>query len=665
MMPRKNSISRLFRILKNTFPPDLLTGMAFFFLMVCPAASAQVRLPRMISNGMVLQRETPLKIWGWAAPGEAVTVRFNSFSSQVITSGDGKWMVGMPPQKAGGPFTMEIEASNKVTLHNILVGDVWLCSGQSNIEYPMNRLTDRYAREIDRCENDQIRQFKVPLAYDFNHEAEDYPSGEWNAVNPKTILNFSAVAYFFARELFEKYPVPIGILNVTIGGSPAESWMSREALHDFPGYLAEADKFKDPAYIRNILGKERKINQDWYTQLNLTDKGLLERPTWKDPACNTTDWPLMNIPSYWADDGLGPVNGAVWFRKEIDLPATMAGKPARLLMGRIVDADSVFLNGRCVGTTAYQYPQRRYDVPSGLLQAGKNSLAVRVISNSGKGGFVSDKPYQLMVGNDTIRLNGAWHYRLGCTMPPLPGQTFIQWKPTALYHGMIAPSLHYAIRGVVWYQGESNVERSSEYRKLLTSLLTDWRLKRHQGNFPFLIAQLPNYLEPAAFQPESQWAIFRNEQFSVAKTQPNCALTVNIDLGDWNDIHPQNKEEVGKRLAWAAEKVAFRDHTIRASGPVFKSIKRHGHKIEILFTEVGSGLRSKDGKPLKTFAIAGSEGKFFPAEATICGNRVMVECAAVPSPVVVAYGWADNPAGANLCNAEGLPAMPFRSDLTQ
>jgi len=607
---------------------------------------------------MILQREIPVKIWGWATVGEKVTIEFNNLIYNTVTGDDGKWQIILPKQKAGGPFTMEITSSNHISLKDILFGDVWLCSGQSNMEYPMNRLTDKYADVIAKCDNNNIRQFKVPQVYDFNAPKVDYPSGSWISVTSKTILDYSAVAYFFARDLYEKYHIPIGIINASVGGSPAESWMSVEALKEFPNYLAEAQKFKDQSYIDQIQRSERKASNDWYAKLNQTDIGLASNPKWKDPAFNASSWPTMPVPSYWADHGLGEVNGAVWFRKEIEVPDSMVGKPIRLLMGRIVDADSVFINGNLVGTTAYQYPQRNYSVASGVLVAGKNTIAIRVINNSGRGGFVLDKPYQLFTDKDTIQLSGNWQYQLGCTMNPSPGQTFINWKPTGLYNGMLAPANNYAIRGAVWYQGESNAERYQEYQKLLTALITDWRFKRNHGSFPFIIAQLPNFMEAKDHPSESSWASFRNVQLKTFAVE-NTAMSVNIDLGEWNDVHPQNKEEVGNRLSLAAQKIAYGEKKLVSSGPIYKSMKIKGNKIELSFSDTGSGLIVKGGVELKQFAIAGADNKYIWAKAKIQGNKVVVWNESISNPVSVRYAWADNPEGANLYNAEGLPASPF------
>lgn len=627
--------------------------------LIVQTAVCQVRLPRLISDGMILQRDIPIKIWGWAYNGEKVTIRLNNQSFETTTGDNGKWQIIIPAHKAGGPYNIDISATNQISLKNILFGDVWLCSGQSNMEYPMNRLKDRYSKEIQNCTNNYIRQFKIPLVYEFNIPKDDYPFGNWEEVNPKTILDFSAVAYFFALELNKKYHVPIGIINASVGGSPAEAWMSAEALKEFPAYLADAERCKDQAYINQIMNTDRKNSNEWYGKLNTTDKGLTSLPSWKDPLLNDTCWPVMNIPGYWADNGLGMVNGVVWFRKEIELPSSMTGKPAWIQMGRMVDADSLFINGTFVGTTSYQYPQRKYEVPAGILKTGKNMIVVRLISNSGKGGFIKDKPYKLFTLGDTISLSGEWKFKLGATLEPYIGQTFFQYKPTGLFNGMLSPAVNYAIKGVAWYQGESNTERYQDYQKLLTSLIHDWRTRWNQGNFPFIIAQLPNLNETIGIPAESNWASLQYAQLRTVQTVDNTAITVNNDLGEWNDIHPQNKLDVGKRLALAAEKLAYGDKNIVASGPTYQSMKIKGNKIELSFTDCGDGLISKNGGPLKQFAIAKADKKFVWANATIKGNKIIVWNDTIDHPVAVRYAWADNPDGANLYNKNGLPASLF------
>jgi len=629
-------------------------------LILVSLAHAQIKLPRLISDGMILQRETNVKLWGWAAPGEIITVGFNKKTFTTTADANGKWMVLFPPQKAGGPYEITFAASNRIVVKDILFGDVWICGGQSNMELMMERVKDKYDGVIAKASNPRIRQFLVPDKYDFTRPHEDMESGEWVAADAQSILDFTAVGYFFAADIFAKYNVPIGLINAALGGSPAEAWISEEALRKFPSYYNEAQMFKDNDLITTIESSDRKRNGAWYGMLNKSDGGLNRR--WSDPATNVSDWPEMQIPGYWADGVIGRVNGSVWFRKEIDLPAHMVGKAARLHLGRIVDADSAYVNGKFVGTTSYQYPPRRYEIPPNTLRGGKNTIVVRVINSSGRGGFVPDKPYELTCGSDTIDLKGTWKHKLAATMEPLGPQTFIRWKPIGLFNAMIAPVLNYAIKGVIWYQGESNTKKPSEYADLMRTLIEDWRTRWQQGDFPFLFVQLANFMEARQEPTESSWAELRQAQLSTL-TVPNTGMAVAIDVGEWNDIHPENKAEVGKRLALLARRIAYGDKAIVASGPLYRDVKREGNKLIISFADMGSGLATSDGRPPKHFAIAGGDSKFVWANAEIRGNTVIVWNDAIANPVAVRYAWGDNPAGANLCNKEGLPASPFEAKI--
>jgi sialate O-acetylesterase len=640
-----------------------ILGLALccYVLLICQAAFCQVRLPLLVSNGLVLQRDANVKVWGWAASGEKVTINFKDKTYTAVTGTDGKWMVSLSPSKAGGPYNMEIKAANLITLKNILIGDVWICSGQSNMELSMDRVKDKYPDVIAHSDNSSIRQFVVPDKYNFTAPQEDLESGTWESANPKTIFNFTAVGYFFAKELFEKYHVPIGLINTSLGGSPAQAWMSEDSLKAFPEDLATLQKYKDSAYIKQIEDKDKAANDAWYGRIKQIDKGIApgEKP-WFDTGYDASQWPTMNVPGYWADEKLGPVNGAVWFRKEIDVPASMTGKPARLWLGRIVDGDETYVNGTLVGSVSYQYPPRKYDVPENLLKAGKNIIVVRVINNSGRGGFVLDKPYQLMAAGRTIDLKGQWQYQLGATMEPLPPKTFIQWQPLGLYNAMIAPLLNYKIKGVIWYQGESNTGKPLEYRELFPALIANWRQKWNQGDFPFLYVQLASFMEAKDQPSESSWAELREAQLKTLAV-PNTAMAVTTDIGEWNDIHPLNKEDVGNRLALAARKLAYGDKKVVFSGPIYQSMKTDGNKITLTFTNIDGGLIAKGGEP-KYFAIAGPDKKFLWANAKIKGKKIIVWNDSVPNPVAVRYAWADNPEGANLYNKAGLPASPFGTD---
>jgi len=636
--------------------------LCFYLLLLSGTAFCRVRLPRLISDGMVLQRGDSAKIWGWAAKGEKLTITFNGKKYTETAGKDGKWAVMLSELEAGGPYEIHITGSNSITLKDILIGEVWVCSGQSNMDLPMSRVEERYTDVIANSDNPAIRRFFVSKKCDFNTPQEDLESGFWEPANPESVLRFTATGYFFAKSLYEKYKVPIGLIHASVGGSPAEAWLSEDTLKKFPTHLETAIKFKDSKYLNRIANHDKAVSDAWYSLLRQKDKGLMDgQKPWFNPACDDSDWATMNVPGYWADGPLGNVNGVVWFRKEIDVPASMTGMPAKLLLGRVVDSDKTYVNGKFVGSVSYQYPPRKYDLPENLLKPGKNIIVVRVVNNTGRGGFIPDKPYQLSAAGHTIDLKGPWKYKLAATMEPLPPKTFIEWQPLGLYNGMIAPLLNYTIKGVIWYQGESNTARPREYQKLFPALIADWRRQWNQEDFPFLYVQLANYMQAKDQPYRSNWAELREAQLKTLSV-PNTAMAVAIDIGEWNDVHPLNKEDVGKRLALGAQKVAYGDKSVVYSGPVYKSMKIEGNRIALSFTHIGSGLTAKGGGDLKSFAIAGADKKFIWANAKIEGDKVIVWNDDITNPVAVRYAWADNPEGANLYNKEGLPASPFRTD---
>lgn len=643
----------------------LILPVILLAMLIAAPLHGQVRLPRLISDGMVLQRDTELKIWGWAAPGETVAAEFAGGKYETRANGSGEWLITLPPMQAGGPHTMMIRASNTITLSDILVGDVWLCSGQSNMELPVRRVRPLYEAEIAAAENKFIRSFIVPKVYSFKKPLDDLSAGRWVAANPETVLDFSAAAWFFAVHLYETYGVPVGLLISAFGGSPAEAWISEESLREFPVHYNELQKYKTDSLMSAIAAADQKRTQDWYRQLMKADEGYKTPGVkWHDPTLTTDDWKTAIIPGHWSATELKGLNGVVWFRKEIIVPASAAGQPGNINLGRIVDADSAFLNGTFIGTISYQYPPRRYSIPAGVLKEGSNILTVRVISNIGDGGFVPEKPYDLSAGDFQTSLEGEWKYKVGAVMPPLRGQTFFGYKPAGLYNAMLAPLLNWGFKGILWYQGESNAGRSDEYRTLLPALIRDWRQNLDQGDIPFILVQLPNFMEAKDEPSESGWAMFREAQTEALKL-PATGMAVAIDIGEWNDIHPLNKKDVGTRLALVARKVAYGDNEVVFSGPTYKSMTAKGRKIILSFDNIGSGLVVKGGQKLQQFAIAGEDMKFVWAKATIKGDKVIVKCKKIRQPVAVRYAWADNPDGANLYNKEGLPAAPFRTDNRQ
>lgn len=621
--------------------------------------SAQVKLPRLVSDSMILQRDTKCNIWGWASPGEKVTVEFNKKKYSTTTGADSLWMLVMSPMKAGGPYDMQINATNNITLRGILIGDVWICSGQSNMELSLERVKDKYPAIIANAANPNIRQYIVSTRAEFNRPLEDLAAGKWETANPQSILRFTAVGYFFAKELYERYKIPIGLIRSAVGGSPAEAWLSEQALQQFPQHLTKMKRFQAKGYVDSIRRSEGMASSAWYNNIWLNDKGMHEEKKWYDVTYDASGWSSFQVPGFWNEQGL-PRTGVVWFRKEIDVPASMTGVPARLFLGNMIDRDSVYVNGVFSGTTGYQYPPRKYDLPAGRLKAGKNIIVVRVINGAGQGGFYRDKPYRITAGNEVIELAGQWQVKLGTASQPHPSGTTFHYQPGSLFNGMLAALLPYAMKGVIWYQGESNTGAAVEYRTLFPAMINDWREKWNRGNFPFIYVQLANYLRTTDQPGESNWAMLREAQLKTLSV-PNTAMAVAIDLGEWNDIHPLNKEDVGKRLALAARKVAYGDKKVVHSGPVYKEMKVKDGRVTISFSNTGAGLMAK-GNELKYFAIAGADKKFVWANAKIDGNNVVVWSDQVADPVAVRYAWADNPDGANLYNKEGLPASPFRTD---
>ena len=631
-------------------------------LTVSNPGSGQVKLPALIGDGMVIQRDAELKLWGWAAPGEEVTVRFLGMSHQAITGDDGKWLIRVPPVKAGGPYTMEITASNQIVLENILAGDVWVCAGQSNMVHYMELHSERYAEEIARADYPWIRQFLVPTTAKLEGSAEDLTSGVWKSATPEDVKRFSVVAYFFALHLFEKYHVPIGLINASVGGTPIEAWTSEKGLQEFPGLLETVQKNKDTAYV-NSINRAAMANRRAGSRRKRMDKGLTGPVNWYDTAYTPQNWKNFFVPGYWEDQGVRDLDGVVWFRKEIELPASMTGVEAKIALGRIVDADEVYLNGTRIGNTTYQYPQRRYIVSPGLVKPGRNLLVVRVTNQFGKGGFVPDKPYFLTAGGDTLDLSGHWQYRVGEVFTRegnFRRGISAQNQPAALFNGMIAPLTDYTIKGFIWYQGESNADRPEEYKKLCPALISDWRNQWGQGGLPFLYVQLPNYMDVSYSPEESNWALLREAQLEALEV-PVTGMAVTIDLGEWNDIHPDNKKPVGDRLALAARKVAYGEQDLVYSGPICNSFRIEGNKVILTFEHVGGGLVPGNGEELGHFAIAGDDGKFRWGHAVIENNTVVVWSDEIPEPLYVRYAWADNPDFANLYNREGLPASPFRT----
>lgn len=525
---------------------------ASILLLIAITTSAEVRLPSIIADGMVIQRERPVHIWGEADEKEAVTIAWKGAEYKTKADGDGKWSIELPASEAGGPFTMKI---GNIIISDILVGDVYLCSGQSNMELPVRRVTDMFADEVATYENDRIRHFIVPKVFDFNTEQEDMPKADWKTCTQENVQEFSALAYFFAKEMYSQNGIPVGLVNSSWGGTPIEAWISEGGLSEYPHHINEKRIYEDEDYRKHIKALEGEAFHHWNTVLYDSDPGYHGELPWYSPEYDDSQWLETDLFSKeWGNDGLNPTGGSHWMRKEVVLPEEMEDKEAILRLGCIVDSDSVYVNGHFTGTTGYQYPPRIYRIPEGVLKAGKNNITVRVISNGGQPGFVPEKPYKIICGKDEILLEGKWRYKAGAPMPAAPSMMFFCYKPVCLYNAMISPLKNLEFKGVIWYQGESNVERRNEYADLLQIMMSDWRRTFEDNDLPFYIVELADFLHKDDLEGRKAWAEMREQQAEGVRRSSNAVIIRNRDLGEWNDIHPLDKKTLGKRVAEAAMK---------------------------------------------------------------------------------------------------------------
>jgi sialate O-acetylesterase len=639
------------------------------------AAQAAVTPNPLFADHAVLQQGAPVPIWGTAAPGEAVTVEVAGQSASATAGPDGKWLVRLAPMKAGGPYTMSIAGENRIVVNDVLVGEVWVCGGQSNMERQLGlrvgqQPIDDWEKEAAAADYPQIRHFGVAQEKSLTPLAT--VKGRWDVATPETVKDFTAVGYFFGRDLFKARHVPVGLIHASWGGTPAEAWTSVTGLQPLPDFADTPAQLKtliaDPAAARRAY---EALLETWFAP---HDAGSAPGKSWSDPALETGDWKTMTLPTLWEDAGEADLNGVVWFRKTFDLPASAAGAAAELQIGMVDDIDTTWVNGVKVGATVGYNVVRNYAVPAGVLKPGRNVVAVRVLDTGGGGGIWGDQKLQLVLkkkappvvamqaaqaATPPIDLSGPWRYRIGLNLLDAPqppsGVTGDVTTPTILYNAMIAPLIPYAIRGVVWYQGEANVHREEQYRSLFPALIADWRRAWGRGDFPFLFVQIAPHHD---MTPE-----LRQAQLWTWQHTPKTAMVVTMDCGDPNDIHPTHKQPVGARLALAARALAYGER-LEYSGPVFDSIKIKGRKAILRFAHARGGLVAKGG-PLTGFELStdANIAVYEPAHAEIQGDTVVVTArdGGPDLPAAVRYGWANVPVG-NLFNRAGLPASPFDTD---
>ena len=627
------------------------------------AGNSPLRLPRVFGDGMVMQRDARIPVWGWAPPQSNVVVRLAGSTRTTAVGERGTWRVVFPARPPGGPYRMSVTAgASRVDVNDILVGDVWVASGQSNMEWPVE-LSDNAAAEIANARDSTIRELAIAHSYSETPE-DDVVAGRWAPAVPQHVGKFSAVAYFFARDLRKSVHVPIGIIHTSWGGANIETWMSRRALgltDSAWNAIVAAERTRGETHREAI---RRKVGA-----LPTTDSGLIGgRAVWAAPDFSDDAWTEIRTPSLWEAAGYEGMDGVAWYRTSFLLTAEETRQPVRLSLGAIDDSDITWVNGVEVGRTELRYAEpRTYTIPASALRAGRNVIAVRVEDGGGGGGiYGSASALWIEVGGVMRSLAGSWRFKVGSVSFQADGQR-INKVPTVLYNRMIHPLLDVPIKGVIWYQGESNsntVQQATEYRRLFSTMISSWRREWRgaTGSFPFLWVQLPNFGKVDSLPPaNASWATLRESQ-AAALALPNTGQVVAIDLGGADELHPRDKQPVGARLALKAREVAY-GQRVASSGPRYRRHTVTGGRITVELANVGGGIvsRAQNGT-ITGFAIAGSDRRFVWAKARLEGDRIVVWSENVQDPKAVRYLWTNSPLAPVLYNREGLPLEPFRTD---
>ena len=628
-------------------------------------ADAKVTMPKLFQSGMVVQRGKLIPVWGHADAGETVTVRFNKKVYQTTADADGRWRVDLPKMKAGGPYQLTV---NDQTIDNILVGDVWLLSGQSNIDVTIERVYPQYTQEIDNYENNEIRLFRVQNETSTHGVKEDirHTNINWKPVNKQNAWLFSAAGYFLGKRMFQTNKVPQGIIVNSWGGTPIEAWISEDSLKaDYPMLIKKLQMYQNDNYVRAQMQANGAANQQWESILNQTDPG------YADVAVDETSWQQIDQ-NNWTWRG----TGSVWLRQHITIDKQHAGKPARLLLGTLFDRDVTYLNGKQIGQTGYQYPPRRYDIPEGMLKEGDNVIAIRFINKFGAVHFIPEKPYMLCFGDDRFSqnpmpkdvqpLSGLWKMKVGAEMPQCPSSDVsLQNLPTTLYNAVLYPLAPYAINGVVWYQGESNTGNPAPYADHLKKLMGSWRDRWNDQQMPFVIVQLANYdgrqqtgfprpITPQTEPVNSGWAQLREAQRVVAKADAKAELAVINDLGETVDIHPLRKKEVAERIGLCFDKLLYNNKVKLAPEVVATQVSDAAIQLTL-----DQPIQEGD---LYTFEVCNNGSNTYQnVPAVGKGNVItlLVPQASQASALKIRYAWKDDPKQANVRSLSGLPMSSF------
>ena len=628
-------------------------------------AMKQLSLPRIISDGMVIQRRKRIHIWGWDEPGRKVEARLDNLTSAVVTDENGRFDIFLSAKESGGPYELVVadDAGDSITVTDVMIGLVWFCTGQSNMELPIARVKDRYPALSQIEENTGIRTFKIIEDTDFHGPLEELRSGSWSHVASETIMDFSATGYFFAAYLQKITGQTVGFINASLGGSKISSWLSKEMLSGYDELIAEAEKYADDDFKKSQADKNEINGSLWREKLDKQDRGLSEK--WMKEDLDERSFKEMDIPVMFKDTELSGMCGSVWFRKSFDLPKELAGKSARLFLGTMVDRDQVYVNGVQVGGTEYQYPPRKYDIPEGLTREKDNHVVIRLCVEHGLGRITPDKEYKIFNDEAEVCLDGKWYYKVAARCGEIPPTDFINWHPEGLYNAMTAPCHNYPVDGIIWYQGESNTFEPWDYVDLSKRMIAGYRQMWGEENLPYILVQLPNFVIDIA-PVNDPWPTFRLKQSQLLE-DPMVGMTVNMDLGEDNDLHPTGKRRIGKRLAlWAAHMKYGYTGEYTGPTPTSAKIATAGHfkdtTIEIELSHA-DGLIARDigkGPEIKDFEVIDNKGNIQEVEAEIVNNKIQLKTSLKADKIskvryLVKYSYT----GAMLYNGANLPMGPF------
>lgn len=640
--------------------------LTLFALCLANLIQAKVTLPAFFTDNMVIQQNSTLTLTGKSKPGKQVTAKASWDNQKFKTKSatDGSFKIEIPTPAAGGPHTLTISDGETLTLKNILAGEVWFCSGQSNMEMPVAGWGKvmNYEQEVAEATYPSIRllQVKKTTALTPMDDVE-MNMGGWQECSSATVPEFSAIAYFYARELWKELNVPIGVIDCTWGGTPAEAWTSLGTLKQVTGFQNEAAKMESLGFDKErIVAAYRQEMKEWQELFAAKDAGLNNGiPQWTASLQTGNAWKTMELPGYWENKGLDGMDGIVWFQREIDIPASWEGKEVTLHLGMIDDEDITYFNGKEIARGYGYATPRQYTVPSERVKAGKGIITVRVSDFGGEGGIHGEmKDMFAEVNGQKISLAGSWNYRIGMTLgelPPAPMSPESSSYPSVLYNAMVNPFIQFPIKGVIWYQGEANVGREKQYTQLFQALIGDWR-KQWKADLPFYFVQLANFQKPQEVQPDSQWAALREAQAEALHVD-HTGMVVAIDLGVAHDIHPKNKQEVAKRFATLSLADTYQRGEYQS--PAYQTHRVSGNRLTLTFN---TEIHARD-KAIKGFIIAGPDGVFHPATATLTGKTsIVLESPEVAIPVAARYNWADCPDGNIYGTVSNLPAIPFRTD---